>query len=351
MLRIGHLKLDFPVVQAALSGYSDGPMCLIARRHGAPCCLHEVVLDRFVVQPGKLRRQLLALDQEDHPVGGQLMGADPTQLAAAAETMAAAGFDFVDLNFACPVRTVLGRGRGGQLLSEPSRAIEIIRRVRDAVPHETPVTLKMRRGMDDSATSERDFLRIFDAAFDAGLAAVTVHGRTVKQRYAGPSNWQFIEYAKRHAGSQTVLGSGDLFAAADIRRMLDQTGVDGVTVARGCLGNPWIYRETRALLADDPLPDAPAVAEQGRVIREHFDLSVAAHGERRAARIMRRMGIKYAELHPEYLAVRDAFVASKTTADWLAVLDRWYDPTRPWPPGRRKSGPGQPIAAGARQCE
>jgi len=351
MLRIGHLELDFPVVQAALSGYSDGPMCLIARRHGAPCCLHEVVLDRFVVQPGKIRRQLLTLDGEDHPVGGQLMGADPTQLSAAAETMAAAGFDFVDLNFACPVRKVLGRGRGGHLLSEPSRSIEIIKRVRDAVPRETPVTLKMRRGMDDSATSERNFFRIFDAAFDIGLAAVTVHGRTVKQRYSGPSDWQFIERSKRHAGNQTVLGSGDLFAAEDIRRMLDQTGVDGVTVARGCLGNPWVFEETRALLAGAPLPDPPTVVEQGRVIREHFDLSVAAHGERRAARIMRRFGIKYADLHPEHIAVRDAFVASKTAADWLAVLDEWYDPTRPWPPGRRKPGSDHSIAAGAKRCE
>jgi len=259
MLQIGHLRLDFPVVQAALSGYSDGPMRLMARRHGAPYCIHEVVLDRLVVQPGKLRKQLLTLDDQDHPVGGQLMGADPARLAAAAKTMAAAGFDVVDINFGCPLRRVLGRCRGGFLLSEPSRAIEIIECVRDAVPRETPVTLKMRRGMDDSATSERDFFRIFDAAFDAGLAAVTVHGRTVKQRYAGPSDWQFIERAKRHAGDKTVLGSGDLFTADDIRRMLDQTGVDGVTVARGCIGNPWIFGEVRALLASEPLPRPPSV--------------------------------------------------------------------------------------------
>ncbi len=351
MLQIGHLRLDFPVVQAALSGYSDGPMRLMARRHGAPYCIHEVVLDRLVVQPGKLRKQLLTLDDQDHPVGGQLMGADPARLAAAAKTMAAAGFDVVDINFGCPLRRVLGRCRGGFLLSEPSRAIEIIECVRDAVPRETPVTLKMRRGVDDSATSERDFFRIFDAAFDAGLAAVTVHGRTVKQRYAGPSDWQFVKRAKRHAGDKTVLGSGDLFTADDICRMLDQTGVDGVTVARGCIGNPWIFGEVRALLASEPLPRPPSVPEQGRVIGAHFELSVAAHGERRAARIMRKLGIKYAELHPEHIAVRDAFVATKTAADWLAVLGKWYDPTRPWPPVRRKRGPGHLIAAGARRCE
>ena len=351
MLRIGRLQFDFPVVQAALSGYSDTPMCLIARRHGAPYCLHEVVLDKVVVQPGKLQKGTLRIDQEDHPVGGQLMGAEPTEFAEAAGLMAEAGFDVIDINFACPVRKVLGRCRGGFLLSEPTTAIEIIKRVRDVVPSETPVTLKMRRGMDDSAESERNFFRIFDAAFEAGLAAITVHGRTVRQRYVGPSDWSFIKRAKRHAGNRTVLGSGDLFTAEDIRRMLDQTGVDGVTVARGCIGNPWIYCEARALLAGDPLPDPPTVPEQGRVIRDHFDLSVAAHGERRAARIMRKSGIKYAELHPEHIRVRDAFVASETAADWLSVLEQWYDPTRVWPPGRRKRGPGHLIAAGARQCE
>ncbi len=347
MLQIGHLQFDFPVVQAALSGYSDGPMRLIARRHGAPYALHEVVLDKIVVQPGKLRKQILDLADEDHPIGGQLMGAEPAQFAAAAEMMAAAGFDVVDINFGCPVRKVLGRCRGGYLLSEPSTAIEIIKRVRDAVPREIPVTLKMRRGTDGSAESERNFFLIFDAAFEAGLAAVTVHGRTVKQRYVGPSDWRFIKRVKRHAGDKTVLGSGDLFTAEDIRRMLVETGVDGVTVARGCIGNPWIYREARALLAGDALPNPPAIPEQGRVIREHFDLSVATHGRRRAARIMRKFGIKYSELHPEYKQVRDAFVKSKTVADWLAVLERWYDPTRTWPPPRRKNGLDHLIAPGA----
>lgn len=351
MLQIGHLRFDFPVVQAALSGYSDAPMRLIARRHGAPYCLHEVVLDKLVVQPGKLRRQLLALDAEDHPVGGQLMGAEPVHFAAAAETLASVGFDVIDINFACPVRKVLGRCRGGFLLSEPARAIKIIKRVRDAVPPEIPVTLKMRRGMDGSAASEQDFFRIFDAAFEVGLAAITVHGRTVKQRYVGPSDWEFVKRAKRHAGEKTVLGSGDLFTADDVRRMLDQTGVDGVTAARGCIGNPWIFEEARALLAGDPPPQPPSVPKQGRVIRAHFELSVAAHGERRAARLMRKLGIKYAELHPDYVAVRDAFVQSRTVADWVGVLEKWYDPTRDWPPGRPKRGPGHLIAAGARLCE
>lgn len=347
MLSIGGLQFDLPVVQAALSGYSDAPMRLIARRLGAPYALHEVVLDKFVIQPGKLRRQILKLDEADHPVGGQLMGATPEQFAEAAGMMAEAGFDVVDINFGCPVRKVLGRCRGGFLLSDPPTAIEIVKCVRDAVPAEIPVTLKMRRGMDDSAESERGFFRIFDAAFEAGLAAITVHGRTVRQRYVGRSDWDFLKRVKQHAGDRVVLGSGDLFTAEDIARMIEQTGVDGVTVARGCIGNPWIFCEAREVLAGGARPDPPTVAEQGRVIREHFDLSVAAHGEKLAARLMRKFGIKYSELHPKSIAVRDAFAGARNVADWRAVLEKWYDPSRAWPPGRRKTGPGDLIAAGA----
>lgn len=346
MLRIGSIQLDAPVIQAALSGYSDAPMRLIARRCGAPYAIHEVVLDKIVLQSPKLRRKAVALPAEDHPVGGQLMGAEPEQFSAAAALLAEAGYDVIDINFGCPVRKVLGRCRGGFLLSEPQTAVDIIRRVRGAVPADKPVTLKMRRGMDDSAAAERNFFRIFDAALEAGLAAIAVHGRTVEQRYVGPACWRFIERVKRHAGAFTVLGSGDVFTAQDAVRMLESTGVDGVWVARGCIGNPWIFSEVRALLAGGELPPPPTVAEQGHIIRAHFGLSEAHDGEA-AARSMRKFGIKYAELHPLYEQVRSAFIATRSREDWLRVLDEWYDAERAWPPGVRKEGPGALIAAGA----
>ncbi|MCA9244436.1 MAG: tRNA-dihydrouridine synthase [Phycisphaerales bacterium] len=346
MLRIGPHTFDSPFVQAALSGYSDTAMRLIARRMGAPYTLHEVVLDKLVIHKGRLQRRILDVSPDEHPVGGQLMGSEPEQFSAAAARMAESGFDVVDINFGCPVKKVLGRKRGGYLLSDPETAIEIVRRVRDAVDSETPVTVKMRRGLDDSPESEDNFFRIFDAAFDYGIAAITVHGRTVEQRYIGPSRWSFLARVKRHAGTRVVLGSGDLFTAEDCVRMLRETGVDGVTIARGCIGNPWIFNEARALLAGGDLPDPPSVAEQGRVIREHFALSERFIGAA-AGRVMRKFGIKYAELHPDYEAVRSAFIACKEREQWLRVLDEWYDPNRDWAPGQRKLGPGDLIAAGA----
>ncbi|MBU0638190.1 MAG: tRNA-dihydrouridine synthase family protein [Planctomycetes bacterium] len=349
MLSIGSVQLDVPIVQAALAGYSDAAMRLIARRHGAPYALTEVLLDKLIVEPGKIRRRALAFAEEDRPLGGQLMGSAPQQFAEAAVQMVASGFDVVDLNFACPVRKVLGRCRGGYLLSDPPPAIDILRRVRGALPPDFPVTLKMRRGMDDSAASVRHFFRIIDAAFELGLAAVTVHGRTVRQRYIGPSDWSFLRRVKQHVGDRIILGSGDLFSAEDVVRMLAETGVDGVTLARGCIGNPWIFRDARALLTGQPLPAPPTVAEQGRVIRTHYELSVAAHGENRAPRLMRKFGIKYSELHPYSGRVREAFVASRDRNDWLRVLAEWYDPQRDWPPPRRKTAPGDLVAAGAKE--
>ncbi len=347
MLRIGTIELDLPVVQAALSGYSDLPMRRIARGLGAPYALNEVVLDQTIIHPGKKQRRNLHVAEDDHPVGGQLMGADPEDFGPAAVGLAGAGYDVIDINFGCPVRKVLGRCRGGYLLSEPDQALGIVRRVVEAVGATKPVTVKMRRGMDDSPASERNFFRILDGAFELGVCAVTVHGRTVRQRYVGNSNWDFLARVKRHVGERVILGSGDLFSAQACVRMLSETGVDGVTVARGGIGNPWIFAECKALLNGDPLPPPPSVAEQGRVIARHFTESLEVHGARLAGRLMRKFGIKYCELHPCAGEVRAAFIAVHTPDEFEAVLSRWYDPSSDWPPVQRRRGHGDLIAAGA----
>src|SRR6478735_1010829 len=260
-LSIGPLRLDFPVVQAALSGYSDMPMRVIARRLGAPYTLCEVMLDKFIVAltPRRKNKHYLDVAEEEHPTGGQLMGADPTEFGPAAQRLVEQGFDVIDINFGCPVKKVLGRCRGGFHLSQPAVALEIVRRVRDAVPAAIPVTVKMRRGIDDSVESREKFFEIFEGAFALGVAAITVHGRTVTQRYDGPSRWEFLRELKEIAGDRVILGSGDLFSAQACLDMIRYTGVDGVTVARGAIGNPWIFAQVRALAACLPLPKPPSL--------------------------------------------------------------------------------------------
>jgi len=324
-LRIGNVDIGFPVVQAALSGYSDWAMRLIARRLGASYALCEVVLDRLVLTAGKKNRQrFLHVCAEEHPVGGQLMGSDPTEFASAAAALSLAGYDVIDINFGCPVKKVLGRCRGGFLLSQPEIALEIVSRVRASVPPEKPVTVKMRRGLDDSPESCDKFFEIFDGAFARGVAAVTVHGRTVAQRYVGPSRWEFLREVKQHAGSRTVLGSGDLFTAQDCLDMIAQTGVDGVTVARGAIGNPWIFSQARALAAGLPLPPPPSLHQQREVIREHYRLAEQIYGPQACGRQMRKFGIKYSRLHPDSPTVRDAFIAVHRPEEWPTVLERFY---------------------------
>ncbi|HEY2841659.1 MAG TPA: tRNA-dihydrouridine synthase [Pirellulales bacterium] len=324
-LRIGPVSIGFPVVQAALSGYSDAAMRQIARGLGASYALCEVILDRVILQAKRKNRlRFLRVADDDHPVGGQLMGSDPLEFGPAAARLAAAGYDVVDINFGCPVKKVLGRCRGGFLLSQPEIALEIVSRVRDCVPADKPVTVKMRRGLDDSAESRDNFFTIFDGAFARGVAAITVHGRTVQQRYVGPSRWEFLREVKQHAGARTVLGSGDLFTAADCLAMIEQTGVDGVTVARGAIGNPWIFAQARALAAGEPLPAPPSVFAQREVIRRHYRLSETIYGPNACGRQMRKFGIKYAQLHPNSLEVRDAFIRVTTNAEWPLVLDRFY---------------------------
>jgi tRNA-dihydrouridine synthase B len=325
-LKIGSLELDFPVVQAALSGYSDTAMRLIARRMGAPYTLCEVMLDQFILQVRKRARthHIMHVADEEHPVAGQLMGADPTQFGPAAVRLVEQGFDVIDINFGCPVKKVLGRCRGGFHLSQPDIAMEIIKRVRDAVPSHVPVTLKMRRGIDDSSESRENFYTIFDVAYELGAAAVTVHGRTVQQRYDGPSRWEFLRELKAYAGNRVILGSGDLFDAQACLDMIEYTGVDGVTVARGAIGNPWIFQQTRALAAGLPLPPPPTLLEQRDVIAEHYRLAEELYGPERCLPNMRKFGIKYSQLHPEGEQVRADFCLVKQPGGWRAVLEKWY---------------------------
>ena len=320
-LRIGPIELDIPVILAALAGYTDLPYRLLCRRLGAPYCQTEMMLDRQLLLPGKLRRRLVATDPADHPVAGQIIGNDPVVMAQAAAELDQCGFDVVDVNIACPVRKVLARRRGGWLLKQADRPLEIIRAVVAACRR--PVTVKIRIGWETPDDPGGAFWRIAEGAFDAGVVALCVHARTVNQRYKGKADWPFLAAVKRHFSDRTIIGSGDVDTPAAAVEMMKATGVDGAAFARAALGNPWIFRQYRDYVAGGPLYHPP-VAEQRKLLEDHFAAVVAMHGPRQGPKIMRKYGIKYARLHPHPGRVRPAFVAVQSPRDWQRILDEFY---------------------------
>ncbi len=237
-------------------------------------------------------------------------------------------FAAIDINLACPVKKISKKARGGHWLTDPEGAIEILEAVREALPPEIPVTVKMRRSFDDTPEMYENFLRLFDAAYGMGCAWVTVHGRTVEQKYVGPSRWDPIKELVQRRPDQPVFGSGDVWDVDQIFRMIGYTGVAGASVARGCIGNPWIFRQARDLL-EGRLPKAPTIAEQREVLEQHFELALASNAdyrqpEKHTGRTMRKFGIRFAEHHPQGDEVRKAFIGVESMDDWRGVLDNWY---------------------------
>ena len=371
---------DAPFFQAGLAGYSDAAMRIIARRHGCPLCVTEALLDRTLLSGGRgfAKADLGELHdnvpggEDDHPLVGQIMGSDPGEMAAAAVKMIEQGsrrakeyrqlaegamgnrqwamgqesdsasdsspiahcpspiasFEAIDINLACPVKKVSRKARGGHWLAEPDGAIDILQAVRDALPESVPCTLKIRRSYDDTPEMARNFMRIYDAAYDMGYAWATVHARTVQQKYVGPSRWDLLRDIVRQRPGRVVFGSGDIWNASDIFRMIGYTGVAGVSVARGCIGNPWIFRQARDLMAgEDPRP--PTIAEQRQVLEDHFELALRVNAHLRdpehvTGKTMRKFAIRFAQHHPAGDEVRKRFIGVKGLEDWRGVLREWY---------------------------
>ena len=331
---------DAPFFQAGLAGYSDGAMRLIARRHGCPYCVTEALLDRTLISGGKGRRkedpdllkeecgtgdldENIAAGLDDHPIAGQIMGTDPDEMARGSEILVGMGYDTIDVNLACPVKKIRKRRRGGHFLQAPDDACAILSAVRNAVPDHLPCTVKLRRAWDDTPEMAANFERIFSHAYDIGFAWATVHGRTVEQKYVGPAKWPFLaDLVSRHP-DKVIFGSGDIWEVEDIFLMLQDTGVHGVSVARGCIGNPWIFNQARGMMRGET-PRPPSLAEQAAALRAHFDFAATLHGERKASRTMRKFGVRFSAHHPDRETVRKAFITASSTSEWHSVLNEHY---------------------------
>lgn len=321
-LKLGNLTLDVPFFQASLSGYSDYTMRLFARRFGCPFMLADVMLAKSMAEPRVLRKACFRPGIDEHPVGAQIMGETPSIMAKAARDLVAVGYDVIDLNFACPVPKVLRRGRGGALLAHPNTVIDIVKAVRETVS--CPLLIKLRIGTDHQPASQDNFWEIVTRSIEEGVDALVIHGRTVSQRYRGKADWDALARVKARFPSATIIGSGDIFDPLATVELMKRTGLDGFVVARGAIGNPWIFRDLRCVWENRPVPPPPDLAEQREVMLEHFHRVLNGYPEKRAIGYFRKFVVRYARLHPNRKQVTITLMAAETRAAVEAGIDALY---------------------------
>lgn len=322
MLKLSNLTLNAPFFQAPLSGYSDYAMRRLAIDCGAPLTFAGVMLAKSAIHPKILRKQIFLPQEDEHPIGAQILGSEATEMAEAAKKLVRAAYDVIDLNFACPAPKVLRRSRGGFLINQPQRAIEIFRRVRETVT--CPLTIKLRTGFDDSRASQEAFWKIASATSAEGVDALIVHGRSVTQRYKGHADWNILAELKNKLPKTTIIGSGDLFDAGQIMELMRSSRVDGVAIARGAIGNPWIYRDLKAVLNGRPKPSPPSIKEQGEMILKHFDLVCRLYPAVKAVRYLRKFLAAYSKLHPERKKTKLILMAARNKPELLTAINDCY---------------------------
>ncbi len=308
-LTIGALTLKNNLLLAPMAGITNLPMRLLARECGASLTFTEMVSVAGLVREGKKTFELVRGCPADRPLGIQIFGDDPVLLAEGARLVEPYG-DLIDINMGCPVRKVVGSGAGSALLRDPAKVAAIVRQVRRATS--LPLTIKIRTGWTADEDTCEEIGRIAEAE---GCDAVTLHPRSRSQMFEGKADWSRIARLKELLRIP-VLGSGDLFRAADVAEMLASTGCDGVMIARGGLGNPWLFRETLDLLAGRA-PEPPTIVERHKTALRHLDLFVELAGERVAVREMRKHLCWYAHGVPGAAHFR-ALVNGLATRDEMA---------------------------------
>lgn len=322
MLTIGNITLTKPFLQAPLSGYSDYAMRKLARQFGCELTFMGVMLAKSAANPRVLRKPVFRPRDDEHPIGAQILGADPKEMAKAACNLHNAGYDIIDINFACPAPKVLRRGRGGALIDKPDLAIEIFKTVRDCL--NCPLMVKIRIGVDSSSQSRDNFWKITQAVIENGADAVAIHGRTVNEKYRTNANWQSLAQAKTKFPNVTLFGSGDLLKAQNIMEFFKTTKMDGAVIARGAIGNPWIFSRLIKMLEGYSNPPLPDLAEQKKIILYHFEMICQLYSPVKAVRYYRKFLANYCRVEPNRKKARSEIVSAKTPDQLLAAIDKWY---------------------------
>ena len=281
-LQIGNVHIEKPLTLAPMAGVTDLPFRLLCKEQGAGLVCTEMVSAKAILYKNRNTRTLMAIDERERPAALQLFGCEPDIMARAARQIEERNFDILDVNMGCPVPKVVNNGEGSALMKNPRLAGEIVAALVRAV--KKPVTVKIRKGFDEEHVNAVEMAKILE---DAGAAAIAVHGRTREQFYSGRADWDIIRQVKE-AVSVPVIGNGDVDSPRKAAAMFRETGCDGVMIARGAQGNPWIFSRILRYLEDGTLLPPPTRQERKAMIFRHADMLIAAKGEYTGIREMRK---------------------------------------------------------------
>ena len=315
-MRIGKIELDVPVALAPMAGISDLPYRVICRKFGCGLTVSEMVSAKGLLYNNEKTFAMLQIDEAERPTAIQLFGSVPEELAEAARIVEARGADIIDLNMGCPVPKVVNNGEGSALMKTPELAGRILEAMVKAV--RIPVTVKFRAGWDEEHRNAVEIARI---AEDSGVAAVAVHGRTRDQFYMGKADWEIIRRVKE-AVKVPVFGNGDIFTVADGLRMRQTTNCDGLMLARGAYGNPWLFAQLRAALAGKKIP-VVTPEEKLQMIIQHATALVAFKGEKVAIREMRSHASAYIKGMPRASEYREKFHKLETLQEMVELVHEY----------------------------